>query len=317
MNSTRKIVSVLLCALMICSVFVPAVGAVEKYSMGDVDGNGRITASDARLALRASVNLEKLYVKAIKAADVNGDDDVTAADARTILRVSVGLESFGTVPAVPSKMPVTTAEICNFYKNGVDRIKNGEAGYLKKEWQIVDRINVGSSVVNSAVESTLGNFMTDEKEVAEQVNAKGSDEAKNRIAAWTLTDLSKVAAAKCEKNGNNYKITIIMKDEKNPERGKSVLGQVTNAIVYWDDLKYTLDEDPSIQRVLTSYENIFIVYRGFTIEAEMTPDGRFVSIDHTADVDINIGKAIIMNSITIENKYGHMWNYCKYFDFKY
>ena len=316
MNSIRKIVSVLLCALMICSVFVPAVGAVEKYSMGDVDGNGRITASDARLALRASVNLEKLYVKAIKAADVNGDDDVTAADARTILRVSVGLESFGNLPVVSGKMPVTTAEICNFYKNGVDRIKNGEAGYLKKEWQIVDRINVGNSAVNSAVESALGNFLTDEKDVAEQVNAKGSDEAKNRIAAWTLTDLSKVAWATCVADGSNYKITITMMDEDTPKKSDSFLGQVTNSILYWEDIDDTYENDSTVNKLITSFADIHVIYKGYKIEAVMTPDGKFVSIDHTADVDIIIGEAKILN-ITVRDKSAHMWNYCKFYDFVY
>ena len=62
--------------------------------LGDIDGDGKITASDARLALRRSVDLEK-YAKGSReflACDVDQNGTVTAADARAILRAAVGLE---------------------------------------------------------------------------------------------------------------------------------------------------------------------------------------------------------------------------------
>ena len=60
--------------------------------MGDLDGDGEVTAADARLALRAAVGLEILNEEQKKAADMDGDGEVTAADARLILRTAVGLE---------------------------------------------------------------------------------------------------------------------------------------------------------------------------------------------------------------------------------
>lgn len=66
----------------------------EDYKPGDVNGDGKITAADARLALRASVELEK-YEKGSRkynACDVDGKKGITAADARLILRASVELE---------------------------------------------------------------------------------------------------------------------------------------------------------------------------------------------------------------------------------
>lgn len=59
---------------------------------GDVDGDGKVTAADARLALRASTGLAKLDTNAKNAADVNYDGKVTAADARIILRRAAGLK---------------------------------------------------------------------------------------------------------------------------------------------------------------------------------------------------------------------------------
>lgn len=59
---------------------------------GDVDKDETITASDARLALRCSVGLEKFDETATKSADVDKDNKITAGDARLILRASVGLD---------------------------------------------------------------------------------------------------------------------------------------------------------------------------------------------------------------------------------
>lgn len=62
---------------------------------GDVNGDGKLTAADARLALRISAKLEaNVTDKMMSAADADGNGTVTAADARIILRVSAGLQKF-------------------------------------------------------------------------------------------------------------------------------------------------------------------------------------------------------------------------------
>lgn len=58
---------------------------------GDVDGDGAVTAADARLALRMSVGLTPPSA----AADVDGDGFLTAGDARQILRMAVNLSADG------------------------------------------------------------------------------------------------------------------------------------------------------------------------------------------------------------------------------
>lgn len=65
---------------------------VVDYTPGDINNDGRINASDARIALRISARLETATDKQLMAADVNGDGKVNAADARKILRVSAQLE---------------------------------------------------------------------------------------------------------------------------------------------------------------------------------------------------------------------------------
>ena len=71
------------------------------FLLGDVDGNGKVEAADARFALRAAVGLDDTAVgldfskktnRCFLAADVTKDKTIQAADARLILRAAVGLE---------------------------------------------------------------------------------------------------------------------------------------------------------------------------------------------------------------------------------
>lgn len=82
-------------ALALAKVLLSLVGSEwkEPFLKGDVNGDGKVTAADARTALRAGANLEKLTDEQKKAADINGDGKVTAADARGILKKSSGVES--------------------------------------------------------------------------------------------------------------------------------------------------------------------------------------------------------------------------------
>lgn len=78
-------------ALSIAKSLLENVGLEYKAPIikGDADGDGRITAADARLILRAAVGLEEV---SLERGDMDGDGKITAADAREVLRDSVGLE---------------------------------------------------------------------------------------------------------------------------------------------------------------------------------------------------------------------------------
>ncbi len=68
--------------------------SVEKleYVLGDANNDGKITAADARFALRVAANLEKSTDELLVLADIDGNGKITASDARTILRKSANLE---------------------------------------------------------------------------------------------------------------------------------------------------------------------------------------------------------------------------------
>lgn len=89
----------------------------------DMDGDSRITASDARTLLRTSVGLHQLVPSEISKelkvkvfGDLDADSRITAADARLLLRVSVKIE--------------TLAKILPFLFEGGDSLGNEELEQL-------------------------------------------------------------------------------------------------------------------------------------------------------------------------------------------
>lgn len=65
----------------------------DENFFGDSDKNGKVTATDARVLLRACVGLEEITEHILLHGDMNSDKTITSEDARTVLRISVGLDS--------------------------------------------------------------------------------------------------------------------------------------------------------------------------------------------------------------------------------
>ena len=67
-------------------------GTKPPYMLGDVNGDGKVTAYDASLILQHTANLVDLT--GVVAADVNKDGKITAYDASMILQYTAGLVTF-------------------------------------------------------------------------------------------------------------------------------------------------------------------------------------------------------------------------------
>lgn len=286
---------------------LPAVTPV--YMPGDVDQNGKITAADARLALRKAVGLEKYAPGSAQfsACDVNGDGRVTAADARSILRAAVGLDTL-------DRTPGTKEEIVSFYKNAVNKVRYyGAAGFVKKEWQTLGDLQLtGIGATDTAIQKVAESFFTKEADAVAETYTKGSEAAGNAMAGWKLTDLSKVKSAKLARQGGNYSITIVMADEDTPHRGGGGHLEQVGCVPMWEDINAELQKID----LLKQYEDVHILYRNYTISAVISPDGRILSLKHHCDIDVSVGSAKIL-IVTLTNKSFHMENTVVFSDFKY
>lgn len=108
-ETMKKALSVLLAALLLGLLALPAFA--EGYYLGDVNLDGKVTASDARLLMRAAVGMDSISEEALPYSDFDGNGKVSAADARYALRTAVGLEDLS-LPGqfVPRPQP-TKAEL--------------------------------------------------------------------------------------------------------------------------------------------------------------------------------------------------------------
>lgn len=59
--------------------------------IGDVNGDGTLTGSDALIILRCAMGIIQLSGDSLAAADYDGDGRITATDALIVLRISMGI----------------------------------------------------------------------------------------------------------------------------------------------------------------------------------------------------------------------------------
>lgn len=140
---TRKTICIMIVSIFLINVFSFSSGAY--YSVGDVNGDGSISAIDALMVLQHSVSSTSLSIPAQQCADVNGDGKINSADALQILRYSVNqITSFPNQSAV--KIKVTAPSI--------SKDSNGN-GILK--FTVSDKFSeIGTSIKKVTITSTSG-----------------------------------------------------------------------------------------------------------------------------------------------------------------
>lgn len=96
MKRFASVISFILCVALAAWTLALSAYALER---GDIDGDGNVNATDARLALRFAAKLDSGTPEQILAADVDGSGGVDSVDARYILRYAAKLEDLPEVSA--------------------------------------------------------------------------------------------------------------------------------------------------------------------------------------------------------------------------
>jgi hypothetical protein len=190
------------------------------------------------------------------------------------------------------------------------------AGYKNKAWQAVEgdlqltKLDFLAGTLTSLIKS----FMTEESAAEEKINEKGSDDAKNRmpISNCAASDVASATAKKLD-NGN-YEVVIVMKDMVNPSYADTT-GLVLMSREFLDikDVQNTVATDETVKKLVKSVDGT-ITYKAYTITAEMTADGKFVSITHFCAADIVANVEAVAGSLGASGALGFN---AKYYDFKY
>lgn len=148
----KRFTSLLLSILMLLSASAAVFAAETEGALlrGDANGDGAVTAADARAILRVAADLDSADAMVFAVIDVDESGNITAKDARLTLRVAAALDVFEkgatvsssepttngnssqttqlpttAVPTTENKLPTTTPDNSNPKKTDLDIIYSG------------------------------------------------------------------------------------------------------------------------------------------------------------------------------------------------
>ena len=217
--------------------------------------------------------------------------------------------------AVPTTaVPASKAEIVSFFAAAVNDIKNnGSASYDKVEYQKIHDVNMtGNATVDGMIRNSIGSFAKDENSAPHIAAQKGTASSKDNMLGWGLADDSAVVSASLQETGGNYLVTLVMADEDTPDRSNPRHLEKMGSVMYLDEVEGALSSVPQMKE----FGDIRIVYTGYTVTAELTPEGRLVSLRHHCSAQINLGHMKIL-VISLDNKSISLENFVEYKDFVY
>ena len=176
-----------------------------------------------------AVSSEDSTAQAVTETDASGNVVATQAGGASAVYASV------------SGKPSSYAEIIAAYTAVLDYAKQQKVGYTKSEWQELpeDKRKMDGFVIN-AILPIASTFMTSEKDAKgdkKEVKEKGSDmkwfplyKHSTKGSLMTAADAVHIKRANCDVLPNgNYKITIELKDDINPEPYTPGPGDAPNA----------------------------------------------------------------------------------------
>ncbi|NMP37487.1 MAG: hypothetical protein GX051_05105 [Clostridiales bacterium] len=213
MKKLTRAAALIITAMLILTCMPLSVSAVqvagEPYCAGDVDGDGIVTAADARKALRIATKLEAPENEESEyAADVDWVPGVSASDARAILRAATGLSAVD--------IPSSKEGIVNYFNAKSNDVKNLRPGMTRVDTATATEIGSSNALLNTLIKSGLTQEDMAPK-TSEPIKVSPGKSLINRYPvagrAWSSKLLaSDVKSAIISKSGDNYIVTIVLTD---------------------------------------------------------------------------------------------------------
>lgn len=313
-NADMKVIAILLSIALlftlfttnfvaVASLFVPAASTLLTGLIPGAEGSGT-TNSDGTgdsTYVPGNSNNTNTNNNSTNTNNNTNNNTNTNNDANT----NNGGDQQGSTGDVNSDDPVIKDPYAFYSKAANDIHTNGTAGYNKISWQTPLKIE-GLGLLDSVIVPILEGFMTTEDEAKVQNNPKGSDDAKNRMPASNAS-AQWIKSATAQKNGDNYTVVIVLADATNPSYADTDgYPLMTREFLDYKDV----EKEAKNISIVKSLEGE-ILYKDYTITAEMTADGKFISITHKG---VGYMKANLNGSI---NANGELEFNAKYTDFAY
>ena len=322
-NSDMKVIAIILSialfltivtsnAVSIASVVFLAKGQTATEGTADAPATGEEQGQQPQQGGQQAVATTAPAAGEATTAPAGGNTATTApAGGNTATTAPAG----GETPA-PSGELTADAALAMYQKAAKEINTKGVAGYTKKGWQAVEgELQLSKfGFLAGTLTDLIGKFMTPEDKAEEKVNAKGSDDAKNRMP---ISDCSKsyIKSVTSKTEGDNYVITIVMNDQVNPSYDdKDGLVKMSREFLDIKDVQKTVTEDETVSKVVSKLDGT-INYKAYTITAKMTKDGKFIDIVHYGVGDIKADlTAVAVGDLSAS---GALSFNAHYYDFKY
>ena len=193
-------------------------GASATDTMGDdVDNNGDNgeVPTDSSGEVPTDANGET-------PTDANGADVITAADANNSTGGSTGSSTSKTNANTGSSIPTGTAQIVSYYNTATAKVVSKKAAFNKTRTTTEKSYEAGAAL--KASKDIVYKFMGvgDGNKFSKSVTSADADSYHKYFKASKLT-ASDVTSATCVKNGNNYTITLKIKNGSSIVTGGKVV----------------------------------------------------------------------------------------------
>ncbi len=307
-NTDMKVIAIILAVALCLTVLtsnVVSIASVVILAKGNTGATVQ-AGTDAGTNTDANTPAGNAGTQTQTPAGDSGNTGATQAPAGDSGNTGATQAPAGNGDAAASGKLSKDEALAMYQKAAKDIHDNGVAGYNKIGWQKPLKIE-GLGLLDGVIVPILEGFMTTEDEAEVKVNEKGSDDAKNRMPISNCT-AGAVKSATGEKLANgNYKIVIVLNEQTNPSYADTDgLSAMSREFLDYKDV----EKEAKNIAIVKSLEGQ-IVYKDYTITAEMTADGKFVSITHYG---IGYIKANLNGSI---NATGELEFNAKYTEFKY
>lgn len=252
----KKVLSIVL-SLVIIVLSLSCVAIAAVTMPGDVNEDGKVAATDARMILQVVAGLkDESFLKNKDNAELFVDGELKASDARMILQMVAGIEN---APSDSAK-----AEIAKLFNDETAKAAKGTYNWTRtckftKDIDVGNATGVLNNIIagidaNADLNSVIGGFLG-----VGNVSGTQKDAGKCAIIPMKLTEKDIKSFTRTDKQ-----ITVLLNDSETPSKGgNTAFNHISNDFITKEEVVSELDKAVgtlvSVNDLQTTYNNVRMV----------------------------------------------------------
>ena len=251
MKNAKKILAVLSAAVMLFS-FAACKGGDDNTTTAAPETTAVTDAATTAAGVEETTAVEDTSAEETTAVEETSAEETTVADETTAAATTAAASDPTTKAAATTKAAETTtkeekataptskADIVKLFNDASAKVVSAKPGFTKKTVTTVPSLEMGALAKIKIVRTTVADFLGEGTSTVTVAKGKSNSGqyVKSTLSAGDVTN----ATAKLSADGKTYDVTITVKNETNPIKGKSALGRFTNDYKDANEIKKGLDE---------------------------------------------------------------------------